>query len=249
MWVANDLKGQRFGRLIVMDRVENNKFGKSQWLCRCDCGKNVIVNAGGLKSGNTKSCGCLKRDGASHRFKKTNRYEIKENMAIIYTSNGKSFVIDAEDLQMVLSISWNIGKTGYVSGHLPNGGRKNVKLHRFIMGVTDRQICVDHINHDKSDNRKSNLRVCTYSQNNMNRYTGSSNSSGSTGVCWDNQHQRWRAFIGVNDRNICLGFYKSFDEAKAARKRGEDKYFGEYSFDNSTSMKKSGMAKVDICGD
>lgn len=237
MWVANDLKGQRFGRLIVMDRVENNKFGKSQWLCRCDCGKNVIVNAGGLKSGNTKSCGCLKRDSASQRFKKGNRYEIKGDTAVLYTSKGTSFVIDTEDLLEVLSVTWNISKDGYVRGHLKNN--RGVTLHRFVMGVTDKHICVDHINHDKSDNRKSNLRVCTYSQNNMNRYTGSSNSSGLTGVCWDNQHQRWRAFIGVNDRNICLGFYKSFDEAKAARKRGEDKYFGEYSLDNSVIMKNS----------
>lgn len=56
-----DLTGQRFNKLLVLKRVENSKNGKAQYLCKCDCGKQTIVEAYRLKSGNTKSCGCLQR--------------------------------------------------------------------------------------------------------------------------------------------------------------------------------------------
>lgn len=53
-----DLTGQRFGRLTVLERAEN-KRGHAAWLCRCDCGRSIVVQSDSLKSGNTRSCGCL----------------------------------------------------------------------------------------------------------------------------------------------------------------------------------------------
>lgn len=53
-----DLTGQKFERLTVIKRAEN-KGSQTMWLCRCDCGKERIVCSGNLKSGHTKSCGCL----------------------------------------------------------------------------------------------------------------------------------------------------------------------------------------------
>jgi len=53
-----DLTGQRFGRLTVIKRVENNGK-KVMWLCRCDCGNETTVFSGCLRAGHTKSCGCL----------------------------------------------------------------------------------------------------------------------------------------------------------------------------------------------
>lgn len=60
-----DLIGKRFGRLVVISRSNNTKNGKSQWLCRCDCGEEKIINSSDLQSGNTKSCGCLHKEFAS----------------------------------------------------------------------------------------------------------------------------------------------------------------------------------------
>ena len=57
-----DLTGQKFGRLTVLERVENAKCGKVRWLCRCDCGNEVIVNGSSLTSQNTKSCGCFHKE-------------------------------------------------------------------------------------------------------------------------------------------------------------------------------------------
>ena len=55
-----DLTGQRFGRLTVIERDLNNKGNGAYWLCKCDCGNIKSIYGGNLRSGNTKSCGCLR---------------------------------------------------------------------------------------------------------------------------------------------------------------------------------------------
>lgn len=60
-----DLTRQRFGRLLVIWEAEPGISGgrtRVRWICRCDCGEVVIVNASSLQQGDTRSCGCLKRD-------------------------------------------------------------------------------------------------------------------------------------------------------------------------------------------
>lgn len=54
-----ELTGQRFGRLIVLDRAENDRFGKARWRCQCDCGKETTTRSNTLLKGETLSCGCL----------------------------------------------------------------------------------------------------------------------------------------------------------------------------------------------
>lgn len=70
-----DLTGQRFGRLEVIKRVGNDKWGDSRWLCQCDCKNKVIVLGYNLKKGNTKSCGCLYNEGNNikHGHKKNGK--------------------------------------------------------------------------------------------------------------------------------------------------------------------------------
>lgn len=62
-----DITGQRFGRLVVIQRVENSSGGQAKWMCKCDCGNEVIVLGATLRSGHTKSCGCYKSDATAKR--------------------------------------------------------------------------------------------------------------------------------------------------------------------------------------
>ena len=60
-----DLTNQKFNFWTVIQRAENNKRGETMWLCKCECGKQKIVNGYSLRSGASKSCGCLQRKIAS----------------------------------------------------------------------------------------------------------------------------------------------------------------------------------------
>lgn len=68
-----DLSGQRFGRLTVIERASRKTHGESWWLCHCDCGDGITTTSHRLRSGSTRSCGCLTRELLSgennHRWK------------------------------------------------------------------------------------------------------------------------------------------------------------------------------------
>lgn len=77
---------------------------------------------------------------------------------------------------------------------------------------------VDHINHNRADNRIENLRLVTRLENNMNKSVQINNSSGVTGVTFCKQTGKWRAQIQINGKNVSLGRYESIHEAETARK-------------------------------
>ena len=66
-----DLTGQKFGRLLVVKEAGRAKEGAAKWLCLCDCGTQVVIRGRALMSGNTRSCGCLRKEVAS-RFAEKN---------------------------------------------------------------------------------------------------------------------------------------------------------------------------------
>lgn len=111
----------------------------------------------------------------------------------------------------------------------PRGSRKSViaKLHRLIVGARTGQ-CVDHINGDTLDNRRSNLRLCTTTENNRNvrHYGLSSQFKGVQRLA--NCIDRWRAHIQVDGRLIHLGCFPSAAEAARAYDEAALKYFGEF---------------------
>lgn len=76
-----DLTGQRFGRLIVIKQVGKNKWGRTNWLCLCECGRETLVCTGDLNIGRTKSCGCLRKEkcdiaNTTHGYSKEKIYKI-----------------------------------------------------------------------------------------------------------------------------------------------------------------------------
>jgi len=65
-----NLKGQRFGRLIVLSKMESTQKSLPEWLCKCDCGNETIVKQVNLRTGRTRSCGCLHKDILRQRNRK-----------------------------------------------------------------------------------------------------------------------------------------------------------------------------------
>ena len=217
-----DLRGAKFNKLEVIDMPPIKKGLVIYWKCKCNCENNEIVEvrASHLKSGDTKSCGCLVSS------KIGNKYEFFDNYIVGYTSNNTQFHIDKEDYQLIKEYTWYIAKTGYVS----STACKDVLLHRVIMKNYSNidNIKIDHDNRNKLNNRKYNLRTCTSSQNSMNREIQKNNTSGFTGVCWSKKMNKWSSCIEAERKRYRLGFYENKEDAIIARLKAEKKYFKEF---------------------
>ncbi|MFJ7665583.1 HNH endonuclease [Lysinibacillus sp. NPDC097195] len=140
------------------------------------------------------------------------------------THKGEDFIFDLEDLERVSKSSWCISKTGYLVARI---NKKNTKLHRYILDLDNPKEVVDHINGNPMDNRKENLRICSNVQNTRNNKISKNNSTGYPGIRVM-PSGRFRARIMVDRKEISLGTYDTFEEAKQARIKGELKYFGEF---------------------
>lgn len=241
--------GAKFGDWEVIDDTVKN----SRCLCRCKCGVESMVTTHDLRMGGSKSCGCFKKDEnyikaftdkMRENNKKYNRYEDKGNYVVMYTTKDEPFFVDKEDFDKVKDICWSKNNGGYLTGN--GGNRRTVMLHRYIMDAPD-DMLVDHVHgsETKHDNRRSNLRLATRAQNQMNSKLGINNTSGCTGVYFNKETKKWVAQIGVGNyedtgkkRCIYLGSYDDFDDAVKARKEAEEKYYGEFSRDNSRGIAK-----------
>ena len=246
---CSNLIGQRFERLVVLERADDEidkKSGKhkTRWLCQCDCGNKKIVRGASLTSGRVKSCGCLHKEvsqklGESKKgiCVKHNKYDLESfDYGVGYTSNGDPFYFDKEDYDLIKDTDWHFGgrleNRRYLRG-LYNG--KDICMHRLIMGVLDNpNVVVDHIRaNSQNDNRKENLRITIQARNCCNRNISKNNTSGCTGVSFSKRNNKYTAYIRVNGKQVFLGNYIELDDAINARKQAEEKYYGEYSFNNS----------------
>ena len=226
-----DLTGERFARLVVVsrniERQEKDKHHAVFWNCICDCGNEVCVSAHNLRSGATKSCGCYARDQSAksgRNNKKYNKFDLEyAEYGICTMTDGTQFIFDKEDYPKIKDICWHLQK-GYVVGLL-NGTREN--LQRFLTSAPNGYV-VDHINGDRLDNRKCNLRICKQSENSKNRKINKNNQTGYTGVQFYKRYGKWLAAIKVNYKKKYLGYFDKIEDAIFARKQAEILYFGEF---------------------
>lgn len=231
-----DLTGKRFGKLVVIKRADDyvypNGKRRVQWLCKCDCGNNIIIVVNNLGR-NSQSCGCARKDTIRKKLEKHNKYDLSGEYGKGWATNtGHEFIFDLEDYDLIKQYSWGESGNGYLRNQKWN---QNVLfLHRLIMDCPE-NMYVDHKNGNTYDNRKSNLRIVTIQQNNMNQKIRDSTKSGVKGVGFDKRINKWRARIYINGKEIFLGYYENKEDAIMARVVAEEKYFGEYSYNNSRS--------------
>ena len=237
--------GERFGRLTLLRLGEPyinpfNGKSKQRYYCSCDCGKYTESNPKlivyeTMKSGLVTSCGCYRKEIATQTCQSRalgNQYEFHNGYIVGYASNNNQpFYFDVNDYVKVKDYTWYMNKLKYIVTHRNN---KSIYMHNLIIDVPfNFHGFVDYINHKTYDNRKVNLRLTTYSQNQMNKAIGKNNTSGVTGVHWHKRDQIWESWITVNKKAIYLGRFKNIKDAIKVRKQAEEKYFGQYSYDNS----------------
>lgn len=245
-----DLTGKIFGRLTVIRQADDyiSPQGKhqTQWLCECNCeGKTqVLATSNNLKNGHQSSCGCLRKEcmaSVGKTNKEYNKCKFFKRYVIMYTHKGEEIYIDREDYEKVKDYCWWITGKGYVLANNLNG--RSIQLHRLIMDCPD-DLVVDHIGGEntRNDNRRFNLRFATDSENCINKNLRSHNTSGVCGVSWITPKQKWVASIKINGEVISLGHFTDFKDAVATRKRAEEIYFGEWSYEKSQAIYRAGLA-------
>jgi hypothetical protein len=104
------------------------------------------------------------------------------------------------------------------------------RLHRFVAGVTDPEVKVDHRDGNGLNCQDDNLRVATQAQNQANRGAQRNNTSGFKGVTWSKQAGKWQAKIEVNGKSKHLGYFRldQIEEAAQAYDRAAIELFGEF---------------------
>lgn len=206
--------GERFERLIVISEPFIKK-GRSHVIVCCDCGTEKIISVNSLKSGNTKSCGCLRRDGfikrsTRHGQSGSRLYGIWKTMIQRCTNVNSTAYPRYGGRGIIVCESWK----DFI--HFQTWARSN--------GYQD-DLTIDRLDNDK-DYDPQNCRWATYQQQNINRGFFTNNTSGFRGV--SKGKKNWESSIKVAGKTIYLGCFTDKIEAARAYNEAAKHYHGEF---------------------
>lgn len=208
-----DLTGKIFGHLKVLKQGEDyiaaagNKY--TTWTCECLlCGTVKDVLQCSLKRGDVKSCGCIHYQAC----KRHNEWRVSPegHVIVILHNTGSEMICDHEDWERLKEYCWSENNRGYAEARV---NQKTTLFHTLIIEC-EHPFVRDHINRNKLDNRRSNLRVVTRAENNRNKEH--SVSTLPAGITQWHNNGRYSARIHVNKKRIHLGTFDTIDEALAA---------------------------------
>lgn len=205
--MAYDLTGKVIGHLTVIKYLN-----KGRWLCQCDCTPNKfkVARSDRLRSGMTISCGCIEKN--AHLIKKWDFIEIDADTYGVPLTRGQVALIDKKDSEIVKNHTWSAlySKKRNVFYAMSHEG----PMHKILM-CSPKGMDVDHKDRNTLNNRRSNLRICSRTQNNMNRPKQRNNRSGYKGVI-ENSCGNFYAKIAANKIVTYLGTFKTPEEASQA---------------------------------
>ena len=150
-------------------------------------------------------------------------------MKKIKLTQNKFALVDDEDFEWLNQWKWFLSWNGYairkqhIRISLNKYKSKTIRMHRLINKTPD-NLFTDHIDRDKLNNQKNNLRTANKRINSINRDRNKNNTSGYRGIYWDKFNKKWRSEIKINGIKISLGRYIDIENALLARKKGEEIY-------------------------
>lgn len=153
---------------------------------------------------------------------------MREIILISKTYGQKIVFVDDKDYDYLSQFNWSLLKdenTFYASRRC---GKKRLKMHREILGISDSDIKIDHRDLNGLNNQRGNLRIATNSQNNRNRRPYKNSSSKYLGVTWRKDSTAWEASIKSDGKNKYLGHFKTEEDAALAYNKAAKEVHGEF---------------------
>lgn len=217
-----DLTGQQFGRLTVLElgtplKPVRNK--EKYWLCQCECGNQVSVSGYNLRSGNTKSCGCLSKELLVKRDKELPWKKHGLSSSRIY------HIYHAMKARCYNAKLWNYDRYGGRGIRVCKEWLDDfMNFYKWAManGYDDTK-SIDRIDVN-GDYEPINCRWASATVQQFNRRKQSNNSTGCIGVS-QVKSGNYRAYIKKCGKQISLGTFSTLEEAIEARKKAEKKYY------------------------
>lgn len=158
-------------------------------------------------------------------------------MKLIPLTQGQHAIVDDEDYDFLTQWKWKVDKYGYATRSIcnPSNYKKSstVKMHRIILDAQPGEFS-DHINGNRLDNQRSNLRKCTRTENNRNAAgkTKANRTSPYKGVLWHKKNSCWRAVIRVNQKQLHLGVFTDPIEAAKTYDTAAREHYGAFARTN-----------------
>lgn len=152
-------------------------------------------------------------------------------MKKILLTKNKYALVDDSDYKELSKYKWCISNLKYAVRRMPKEASRVIYMHRVIANVREDQQ-VDHVNRDKLDNRRSNLRAASEAENRRNMPARSDNKSGYKGIHWDNNRKKYVVQICVNGRGYWGGRHKNLTEAISTYNSMATELHGEFAYLN-----------------
>lgn len=238
-----DLTGRKFQSWTV-ESLSHTKGWRLYWNCRCDCGNQKVMRGDSIQKIQVPYCSqCKPRnavldidaipDGVAAQVRER-KSGIFQNTFIVdgpvvygYTSNAECSLFDTADIEKTKKHTWS-------RKHMRDGWyvytvvkQKFTYFHTLILDNLECRKRIDHINRDKLDNRRENLRFCCDQQNAFNQGMPKTNTLGYKGLA-KHTSGRWNAVITFCQKKISLGLYDTKVEAAAVYDAAAELLFGEF---------------------
>ncbi len=150
-----------------------------------------------------------------------------ERPRIIPLTRGLFAIVDADDYLWLSKYTWFAEGTDKNFYAVRKAGGKSIKMHRQIMNAPG-HLVVDHIDHNGLNNRKENLRICTFAENCRNLRASRHKSSKYKGVHRNKRLKKWAAQITCDHKTHHLGYFHDEIDAAKAYDRAAAELFGEF---------------------
>ncbi|MBO5125969.1 MAG: AP2 domain-containing protein [Clostridia bacterium] len=201
-----NLIGQRFGKLVVKELLPSTATGHRRWNCLCDCGNMHTATTGNLKSGHTKSCGCINSPDLTGK--------VFGKLTVIRRTDEKRRI--GRNTYPLWECRCECGETEYRVSHTLSDEKERMCLNCLLKA------------NGKAMVQAAGFVGGTQLSKIQDMKPTAANTSGTRGVYWRKRRQAWEVRLKFRGKLLYIGTYDKYEDAVKARKNAEDEIYRKF---------------------